>query len=180
MSDYKKCGAKKRDGGLCRKPAGWRTDHVGEGKCYYHGGMSLRGKDHPNYKHGGYVKGYQKYASATIKQKAQEFEDLPLLDLANELNMQRALIGEYLERYQMPGSQLTEDSMDLIINWLNRIGVMVERIVRIKNDTSLTAAEIGYLKSRVIEVITKYIEDPQQQKAFVSELFQLDQPARLE
>lgn len=32
------CGAKKRGGGNCRRPAGWGTDHVGVGACKLHGG----------------------------------------------------------------------------------------------------------------------------------------------
>ncbi|WP_151721052.1 HGGxSTG domain-containing protein [Acinetobacter ursingii] len=38
MSD--KCGAKTRTGSKCKHPAGYRTDHVGKGKCYLHGGAS--------------------------------------------------------------------------------------------------------------------------------------------
>uniref|UniRef100_A0A6M3LG37 Uncharacterized protein n=1 Tax=viral metagenome TaxID=1070528 RepID=A0A6M3LG37_9ZZZZ len=34
------CAGKKRDGsgGLCKKPAGWGTDHVGFGRCKLHAG----------------------------------------------------------------------------------------------------------------------------------------------
>lgn len=36
------CGATKRDGSgeECRLPAGWGTDHTGEGRCKHHGGAS--------------------------------------------------------------------------------------------------------------------------------------------
>lgn len=36
------CGATKRDGSgeKCQLPAGWGTDHTGEGKCKLHGGAS--------------------------------------------------------------------------------------------------------------------------------------------
>lgn len=30
------CGATKADGGVCHQPAGFGTDHVGEGHCRYH------------------------------------------------------------------------------------------------------------------------------------------------
>ena len=36
----KYCGAKTRAGTPCRRPAGWGTDHVGEGRCKLHGGKS--------------------------------------------------------------------------------------------------------------------------------------------
>lgn len=38
--DKKYCGAKTRAGTPCRRPAGWGTDHVGEGRCKLHGGKS--------------------------------------------------------------------------------------------------------------------------------------------
>lgn len=48
------CGASKRDGSgdTCSLPAGWGTDHVGEGKCKLHGGSSPRGKEAAGFKHG--------------------------------------------------------------------------------------------------------------------------------
>lgn len=35
------CGARKRQGdGTCKRPAGWGTDHPGEGQCKLHGGST--------------------------------------------------------------------------------------------------------------------------------------------
>lgn len=34
------CGARKRNGDPCTKPAGFGTDHVGFGRCKFHGGGS--------------------------------------------------------------------------------------------------------------------------------------------
>lgn len=33
-----KCGARRRDGEPCRNPAGYKTAHVGIGRCHIHGG----------------------------------------------------------------------------------------------------------------------------------------------
>jgi len=49
------CGATKRDGSgdKCHLPAGWGTDHVGEGACKLHGGAGVKtGRDNPAFKHG--------------------------------------------------------------------------------------------------------------------------------
>jgi hypothetical protein len=43
---YVECGARRRGQGkgkLCRRPAGWGTDHPGAGRCKLHGGGFLRG-----------------------------------------------------------------------------------------------------------------------------------------
>jgi len=55
MTKLPLCGAKTRAGTSCRRPAGWGTDHVGEGRCKLHGGRSLRGFLHPRYRHGRYA-----------------------------------------------------------------------------------------------------------------------------
>lgn len=42
LRDAKHCGARRRQGDHqpCRRPAGWGTDHPGEGRCKLHGGAS--------------------------------------------------------------------------------------------------------------------------------------------
>lgn len=39
------CGAKNQSGDPCGLRAGWGTDHVGEGRCRFHGGLSTGPKD---------------------------------------------------------------------------------------------------------------------------------------
>jgi hypothetical protein len=46
------CDATNRDGDPCGLPAGWGTDHVGEGRCKLHGGASLKGEQQPQFEHG--------------------------------------------------------------------------------------------------------------------------------
>lgn len=46
----KKCGAKKKSGGICGLFSGWGTAHVGSGKCKLHGGASTGPKDLSNNK----------------------------------------------------------------------------------------------------------------------------------
>jgi hypothetical protein len=47
------CGRPKRQGeGECQLPAGWGTEHTGEGACKLHGGNTPRGEDNPAFKHG--------------------------------------------------------------------------------------------------------------------------------
>jgi len=37
------CAATTTDGGECQLPAGWGTDHTGDGRCKYHGGATSGG-----------------------------------------------------------------------------------------------------------------------------------------
>lgn len=38
--------------GYCMQRAGYKTEHVGEGRCHLHGGASPRGRDSPHFEHG--------------------------------------------------------------------------------------------------------------------------------
>jgi hypothetical protein len=84
------CGAKKkRTPGPCSKPAGWRTEHPGQGKCYLHGGATP-------IKHG-------RYSSITrprVRELIEKHEaDADPLNILPELAAARALFEDFVERY---------------------------------------------------------------------------------
>lgn len=137
-----------------------------------HGGMTPKGVDSPQYKTGR----YSKYINPKFQEKIDELGNYDLLDLADELQAQRMLIAEYMGRFQN-GYPLQEQNIGAIISWLNSIGVMVERMMKIRNETALTGAEIAHLKMRTAELVTKYIDDPEKRRQFVIELFQVEQPS---
>ncbi len=43
MADGDKCGAKTQNGGKCKNPSGFRTDHLGYGSCFKHSGATTNG-----------------------------------------------------------------------------------------------------------------------------------------
>jgi hypothetical protein len=173
MTNY--CNGKKSDGSECKRPAGWGTDHAGTGRCKLHGGASVKGIESPTYKHGR----YSKYAPPTLQEQIQDLDNYDVLELVDELQTQRALIASYIERYQK-GGNMSEMSISTVISWFNSVGIMVERIMKMKNETALTSAELALLKMRTADLVIKYIDDPEKQRAFVVELFQISQPAQLE
>lgn len=75
-----KCGAKTRQGHPCKLPAGFGTDHVGSGKCKYHGGASTGApkKNKNSEKHGLFSK-HLPEESFLIIQEIQEQNPLDLL-----------------------------------------------------------------------------------------------------
>lgn len=160
----------KSTGQQCNNPA-----VSGSTKCRLHGGKSLRGVESPSFKGGR----YSKYAPATMQEKISELDDYPLLDLVDELQTQRALLSQHMARHP-DGVPMSENTISTMMSWLNSIGAMVERIMKIRNDTALTGAEIAHLKARTAELVVRYIDDPEKRRAFVIELFQLNQPERIE
>ena len=68
MGKDKICGRNRKQGrGQCNRPAGWGTDHPGDGACKLHGGNSARGKKNGNYKHGLYSKHIREEVEAEFR-----------------------------------------------------------------------------------------------------------------
>ncbi len=83
------CGAEAKSSKRpCRRPAGWGTDHVGQGRCKLHGGVS------GTLKHGL----YSKVKWNTLGDKIQKLKGAESLDLGEELVLARALLLDYLDR----------------------------------------------------------------------------------
>lgn len=152
------CAAKTRKGSPCQRPSGWGTPHPGIGRCKLHGGATP-------IKHGL----YSKYTPESIRTKTTEFLQADPLDLTSELALLRALLAEFLARYER--YTLDAAGINVLSGLIIEVGKLVERIVKIKNDSALTAAEITYLAARAADVISRYIDDPTKRKTFLDELF---------
>lgn len=153
------CAAKsKQSGEQCKNKA---VD--GRKVCRIHGGLSPGAP----IKHGR----YSKYAPEKLRDKIEAFKEDDPLSLIDELATQRALFADYLERFQANSGSLPADDIFRLMSWANDIGSMVDRMVKIRNSTAITAAEVAYLVARIPEVVTKYIDDPSKQRAFITELF---------
>ena len=88
--NYPICGAQKRQGeGVCTRPAGWGTDHPGEGRCKLHGGKNP-------IRHGR----YSTVKRERIRELIEQYEaDPDPLDMGGELAACRALFQDFIERY---------------------------------------------------------------------------------
>lgn len=159
------CGAKKRDGTRCRAPA------MPNGKCRIHGGKSLAGADSPQFKSGI----YSKYAPAKIQDKVDHYLNADPFDLTHELALTRALLADYLSRFEI--SPLSAGDVDMLTILVDRVRKTVETIVKIRNDSALTAAEVTYLASRIVGLLDKYIDDPEKREACKLELLSFTLPA---
>ncbi|WP_240738103.1 HGGxSTG domain-containing protein [Deinococcus fonticola] len=84
------CGAKNRSGKPCARPAGWGTDHPGEGRCKLHGGVGQKTS--------------LRYAEINASPRLRQLIDDAIIDddpmnLLPELALLRALVQDYVERY---------------------------------------------------------------------------------
>lgn len=100
------CGRKKRDGSgdMCALPAGWGTDHVGDGACKLHGGSTPRGRDSPNFKHGLFSDHLDEQDREAID-ILEEYGDAEKLD--SLINWRLARLRRAVESMNDPGDQRT-------------------------------------------------------------------------
>lgn len=92
------CGSDRTKGsGTCQRPAGWGTDHPGEGKCKLHGGVGQKASTR-----------YQlTNASGTLRQAVDHHRADPQpLDLLQDLILARALLQEGIERHSANSAAL--------------------------------------------------------------------------
>lgn len=162
MHNRTTCGAKTRSGSPCKMPLGWGTDHVGEGRCKRHGGNAGA-----PIKHGRYSVKHRKSLAA----KAEQFQADPLPhDLGAELALMRALFQDYLDRFS-DGVPIPATDITMLMTMLESVARMVERIVKMLNQTALTQAEVEYIKTRMVHELPQYIPDARKQIAFVRAIF---------
>lgn len=90
-----KCNARnKAKTKYCQNVAGYKTDHVGVGRCAFHGGASKRGVHHPAFKHG-------KYSMVLPDQLIEHYEQIvsdgDLLELREDVVLMTTLIRDTLK-----------------------------------------------------------------------------------
>lgn len=152
------CGAKLKSGkGLCSKAAGWRTDHPGQGKCYFHGGATPIKS--------GVYSGIQRPGLREKIDKFAQHEDP--YNLEPELALLRAFVEDLIERwdaiYGEDGALLAwHESFNIgeavpkprqlpdftaVTTVVDRVGKMVERIQKFKAESTISLATLN----RVVE-----------------------------
>lgn len=163
LENTRVCGGTTKQGTACQRPAGWGTNHPGEGHCKLHGGASV-GRGRPMI-HGRYsVK-----ARAAFSEKYNRFmEDPEPGNLLSEVALLRALLQDFLDR--LGKKEPSEADSVHIMNFVGAIGKEIERFARIMNQTALTEVEVMYLIARFTDIAGRYIQDPAQRAAFAEEL----------
>lgn len=168
-----KCGARKTDGsGTCEQPAGFGTDHVGAGRCKFHGGATpctAGGR-------------YSKIKTRRLGAKIAEFEaDPDPLNLEPEAAAVRALVAGYLERF--------DELEDALLEWnaaefreaaeekrkprpkrvpeiheaaslLEAVSRVVEKIHKQRISQAVTLDQVASWFQAFAAVVSKHVTDP--------------------
>lgn len=175
-----KCGATARNGKPCPLSAGFGTEHLGQGRCKFHGGNAGRPPTHGKYSD-------PTKAPAGLKAKAEillESGD-PTKRIEQHLVHMESLYLNWLELHGDDEQNLTNEHREHALMILDRIGKLTDRIEKIRARSSLTRAEVNYFQARAADVIGRFLPDRALQKAFMKELREaapgpnpmLDEPA---
>lgn len=125
------CDATNRHGEPCGLPAGWGTDHVGEGRCKLHGGNSLTGEDNPAFEHGL----FSDHLGPEDREAMEALGDLDNADKLEELiNWRLARLRRYLRQKNDAERESFFDKFDMMVQEGRKNG-----------DPGLSAAQIKEL-----------------------------------
>jgi hypothetical protein len=149
------CTAHRSNGDPCKA-------HAVKGKkvCRCHGGAAGSGRPPVTGR-------YSKVAKGKLAERLAEQDDAPL-DCMAELRLQQAGLAEYVS--SLSETKLRPIDIARICEWSQSIVRTAQRIVRMRNDTALTVAEVQFLQAGMASLINEFVPDPDQRRAFVTRL----------
>lgn len=133
------CNARARGGpnsGYCQKPAGYGTDHPGYGRCKFHGGATREGS----------MRYARMIRNKEIADLIEEQEDDVALDTVPEIKMLRAILADFVNRYQ--------DWLEMMEAWYESFKVEGELATAPKPSKLMTLLDAA----DVVDRITKAVE----------------------
>jgi hypothetical protein len=153
---YKVCGAHgKRKFTPCPNRAGKGTDHVGEGKCKYHGG-SASNITAKNFKHGLYSK--IKTQHPMLRQKMEELATThEVFDLREEILKIRGLVEIMLDQNDWDRAEKFAMDVSKIVERLHNIEVGRRLVISIDNVSLIVAALTQAVVKHVPDEYTRHL-----------------------
>jgi hypothetical protein len=149
----------------CTNKAGLDTWHAGTGACSHHGGSVTEGM--------GMVTGKFSKLRGTLRKRVDEYLEKDrnsLLDMTEELAITRSIFDEFLEYYPDPQSEDYGIWFHRFQEVLGTLGTLVEKMSRIDTRNTLTAAQVLYIRATMVDIILKYLPDPEKRELMVREL----------
>lgn len=162
---------RKRPGTHCRNPLGYKTPHVGQGRCWLHGGLApIKTGLHSLVKH------------ARLRDLIAQLEqtDQQLMDLEPETKLMRALVIDFVNRYDefidkldtwydaLDINQRTQDlppiprrypDLEDASKLIEAVSRIAERQHKITREGSVTLDVFRGLMAQMGLIVAKHVED---------------------
>lgn len=150
--EYPVCGARNRQGDLCRNQAGKGTDHLGFGRCKFHGGVN-QSPASKNWKHGLNAK----VSYPSIAEKARQLrENRDVFDLRDHIFLMEAIAQTVLENAK------TVDDLFPLVKVVDTCTKAIQRLDEIEHGRKyvISVESLGGILTRVVDVIGRHVPDP--------------------
>lgn len=159
----KRCPAKYRNGTKCNYPAGHRTDHAGSGKCWIHeGGEAFKTTQR-----------YRGIKATNVAERLRQLNEVDedVMDLLPDIQLIRAMVIDYIERYQeftdalvawyQHGKQKPKNIFDLAaaVNYVEAISRVAERVHRINDRGAVSIETFRRIVEQMGIVVAKHVRD---------------------
>lgn len=174
------CGAKRNahtapPGSRCKQPAGCRTDHPGQGRCWKHGGRSTVNTNAKRV--GPAATGryssieHHKLRDLTARVQAEETD---VMDLAEEVHLLRALLIQYINDYEefvealmawyaeKDVKQKPRRIMDIsdVSHMIESVSRVVERLHKIRSEGSVSLETFRRITEQMGLIVARIVPDP--------------------
>lgn len=149
----------------CEKPAGYDTWHLGTGACKFHGGAT----EHTTFSHGRHARMTRLRLKDKISDYLNQSRD-DLLDLTYELAASKAIFDEFLVGFPDPDEDGYGVALSRFSAIVTNLANLVDRISKQDSRNSLTAAQVLYLRVAMVDILMKYLPDPEVRERAVREL----------
>ena len=158
-------------GERCSKSAGANTAHSGFGACSLHGGNNFTTEANVMMKNGKSAYMTQSRLAGRINSYLNEDAEMQY-DLTQELAAMRAIFQEFLDNMNDPEDNRTGYNNDIIraSMLVGTISNTVEKISKINSRNTLTAAQAIYIRALIVDILVKYLKDPDERDRAVKEL----------
>jgi hypothetical protein len=93
-----------------------------------------------------------------------------LLDLNYELACSKAIFDEFMSSFPEPQAEGFGIYMNRFMTIISSMSNLVDRMSRVENRNTLTAAQVLYLRATVADILMKYISDPFDRERAAKEL----------
>lgn len=164
------CGAKTRGGDPCQNAAGKGTDHVGVGRCRFHGGATP-------IKHGRYSKVSQVRVADLMEQLTADPDPF---DLEQEARLIRALVIDFVNTYdelkaaimawntdeiRLAGDEGRKarpqriPALEDVASLVEMVSRIIERAQRVKDKSALSLETLKRIMTAMGAAVAKHVDD---------------------
>jgi len=167
--DARRCGKRLKNGLYCTRFRSRRKDGSRRQYCPQHYNSQIN-REEKRVIESGYSYVLREELSAKFNYIKNEGK---LLDLENELALFRTYLARGVERLNTAeGSKEFELEAEWVFDKVERLTQLILGVVKVRNDTALTVAEIHYLQQGIAKILKKYLPEESLRGA-VEELYAL-------